>query len=155
MNLVVLKGNLTRDPETRQIPNGNASVCSFGLAMNERWNDATTGERREKVCFVEVEAWNKQGEVIQEYFVKGSEILINGNLEFDQWVDEATQTNRNRLKVRLQRFEFCGPNPNGNGNGNANANTNANANQSQTPDNAPPAPTTADAGGDPGDDVPF
>ena len=151
MNLVVLKGNLTRDPETRQIPNGNASVCSFGMAMNERWTDAQTGERREKVCFVEVEAWNRQGEVIQEHFVKGSEILINGNLEFDQWVDKETQTNRNRLKVRLQRFEFCGSNPNGNGNGNGNNQSN----NRTTPENAPPAPTTSDSGGDPGDDVPF
>ena len=60
MNLVILKGNLTRDPETRNLPNGNASVCGFGLAVNERWTDAQTGERREKVCFVEVEAWNRQ-----------------------------------------------------------------------------------------------
>ena len=149
MNLVVLKGNLTRDPETRHLPNGNASVCSFGMAMNERWTDAQTGERREKVCFVEVEAWNRQGEVIQEYFVKGSEILINGNLEFDQWVDQETQTNRNRLKVRLQRFEFCGSNPDGNGNGNGNNRSN----NRTTPENAPPAPTTSE--GDPGDDVPF
>ena len=149
MNLVVLKGNLTRDPETRHLPNGNTSVCGFGLAVNERWTDAQTGERREKVCFVEIEAWNKQGETIQEYFVKGSEILVQGNLEFDQWQAE-DGTNRNRLKVRLQRFEFTGSKDNGNGNGNGNSNRN---NNRTTPENAPPAPTTSD--GDPGDDVPF
>jgi len=146
MNLVVLKGNLTRDPETRYLPQGTASVTNFGMATNRRWVDAQTGERREKVCFMEIQAWNKQGEVIQEYFTKGSEILVRGELELDQWQDKDTGENRNRHKVRLQEFEFCGTNPNGNGNGNGNSNRNT------SPANQPPAPT---AGGDPGDDVPF
>ena len=62
MNKVILLGNLTRDPEMRNIPNGNSKVTNFGLAMNERWNDAQSGEQRESVCFVEVEAWNRQAE---------------------------------------------------------------------------------------------
>ena len=82
--------------------------------MNERWNDAQSGEQKETVCFVEVEAWNRQAEVIDQYFKKGSQILVEGSLKFEQWqADDGT--NRNRLKVRLQRFEFVGPNPNGNG----------------------------------------
>ena len=115
MNKVVLMGNLTRDPEMRNIPNGNSKVTNFGMAMNERWNDAQSGEQRESVCFVEVEAWNRQAEIIDEYFKKGSQILVEGNLKFEQWqADDGT--NRNRLKVRLQRFEFVGVNPNGDGN---------------------------------------
>ena len=115
MNKVILNGQLTRDPEMRQLPNGNSSVVNFGLAMNERWNDSQSGEQKETVCFVEVEAWNRQAEVIDQYFKKGSQILVEGSLKFEQWqADDGT--NRNRLKVRLQRFEFVGPNPNGNGN---------------------------------------
>ena len=115
MNRVFLSGNLTREPETRHIPASGSVVCNFGLAVNERWNDARTGEQRESVCFVEIEAWNRQAEIIAEYFKKGSQILIEGNLKFEQWqADDGT--NRNRLKVRLQRFEFVGANPNGNGN---------------------------------------
>ena len=119
MNKVVLMGNLTRDPELRVLPNGNTSVTNFGMAMNERYTDSQTGEQRENVHFVEVEAWNRQAEVINEYFIKGSQILIEGALKFEQWEGD-DGVKRNRLKVRLQRFEFVGPNPNGNGNGNSN-----------------------------------
>ena len=111
MNRVFLSGNLTREPETRHIPASGSVVCNFGLAVNERWNDARTGEQRESVCFVEIEAWNRQAEVVAEYLKKGSPILVEGSLKFESWVSE-DGTNRNRLKVRLQRFEFTGP-PNG------------------------------------------
>ena len=115
MNRVFLSGNLTREPETRHIPASGSVVCNFGLAVNERWNDARTGEQRESVCFVEIEAWNRQAEIVGEYLKKGSPILVEGSLKFENWVGE-DGTNRNRLKVRLQRFEFVGANPNGNGN---------------------------------------
>ena len=144
MNKVILLGNLTRDPELKNLPNGNSKVANFGLAMNERWNDAQSGEQRETVCFVEVEAWNRQAEIIDEYFKKGSQILVEGNLKFDQWQAE-DGTNRNRLSVRLQRFEFVGPNPNGNGNQQA-GNTQQAANSESTP-------MTTDEVSD--DDVPF
>ena len=144
MNKVILMGNLTRDPELKNLPNGNSSVVNFGLATNERWNDARTGEQRESVCFVEVEAWNRQAEIIHEYFKKGSQILVEGNLKFDSWqADDGT--NRNRLSVRLQRFEFVGPNPNGNGNQQA-----ENTGQAT---NSESVPMTGDDVSD--DDVPF
>ena len=56
MNKVFLTGNLTRDPEIKHIPASGNTVANFGMAMNERWNDARTGEQRESVCFVEIEA---------------------------------------------------------------------------------------------------
>ena len=105
MNKVLLTGNLTRDPEVRHIPASGNVVANFGMAMNERWNDARSGEQRESVCFVEIEAWNRQAEIIGEYFKKGSPILVEGSLKFEQWEDDQG-TNRNRLRVRLQRFEF-------------------------------------------------
>ena len=149
MNKVILKGNLTRDPEVKFLQSGTA-VANFGLAMNERWNDQQTGERKEQVTFVEVEAWNKQAEVIGEYFTKGSEMLMEGSLKFEQWQGD-DGVNRNRLKVRLQRFEFVGARTDENGNGNSNANSNTK--RENTPQSAPPAPTTGTA--DPGDDIPF
>ena len=148
MNIVILKGNLTRDVELKFLPN-SVAVANFGIATNKRWNDAQTGERREKATFVEITAWNKQAEVINEYFTKGSEILIQGELEFEQW-QAPDGTNRNRLKVRLNQFEFVGSREsNGNGNGNGNAQ------QRTTPETAPPAPTTADNPDTTEDDVPF
>ena len=105
MNRVFLTGHLTRSPEMRLTPDGTSKVANFGMAVNERWNDRDTGEQRETVCFVEIEAWNRQAELVFEFFKKGSAILIEGSLKFDSWqADDGS--NRNRLRVRLQRFEF-------------------------------------------------
>ena len=105
-NKVILIGNLTRDPEMKYLPSGSA-VTNFGIAMNERYTDKQTGEQRENPCFVDVEAWGRQAEVVNEYFSKGRPILIEGALKFDSWEAE-DGTKRSRLKVRLIRFEFIG-----------------------------------------------
>ena len=105
-NRVILMGNLTRDPEVKFLPSGT-SVANFGLAMNERWTDRETGEQKEAPCFVDVEAWGRQAEIIGEHFTKGSPILLEGSLKYDSWEAE-DGTKRNRLRVRLQRFQFVG-----------------------------------------------
>ena len=66
----------------------------------------TPGEQRKRpFAFVEIEAWNRQAELVFEFFKKGSAILVEGSLKFDSWqADDGS--NRNRLRVRLQRFEF-------------------------------------------------
>ena len=105
MNRVFLTGHLTRSPELKLTPDGTAKVANFGMAVNERWNDRESGEPKETVCFVEIEAWNRQAELVFEYFKKGSAIMVEGSLKFDSWqADDGS--NRNRLRVRLQRFEF-------------------------------------------------
>lgn len=96
MNKVFLTGNLTRDPVIRHIPSSGNMVSNFGMAMNERWIDARSGEQRESVCFVEVEAWNRQAELIGKYLRKGSPILVEGSLKFEQWEDDKGES-RNRL----------------------------------------------------------
>ncbi|RKU27539.1 single-stranded DNA-binding protein [Candidatus Poribacteria bacterium] len=105
-NRVILMGNLTRDPEVKFLPSGT-SVANFGLAMNERYTDRETGEQKENPCFVDVEAWGRQAEIIGEHFTKGRPILVEGSLKYDSWEAE-DGTKRNRLKVRLQRFQFVG-----------------------------------------------
>lgn len=105
-NRVILMGNLTRDPEVKFLPSGT-SVANFGLAMNERYTDRETGEQKDNTCFVDVEAWGRQAEVIGEHFTKGRPILVEGSLKYDSWEAE-DGTKRNRLKVRLQRFQFVG-----------------------------------------------
>ena len=104
MNRIFLTGNLTRQPELKLTPSG-VKVCNLGLASNERWNDAQSGEQRESVTFVECEAWNRTAESIFEYFKKGDPILIEGTLRFDAWTTDAGE-NRNRLKIRINRWEF-------------------------------------------------
>ena len=99
-------GNLTRDPEVKFLTSGTA-VANFGLAMNETYTDRQTGEKKESACFVDVEAWDRQAEVVGEYLKKGSPVFIEGALKYDSWEAE-DGTKRNRLKVRLIRFQFIG-----------------------------------------------
>ena len=105
-NKVILMGNLTRDPEMKYLPSGTA-VANFGIAMNERYTDRQTGEQKEVACFVDVEAWDRQAEVVNEYFSKGSPIFLEGSLKFDSW-ETPEGEKRSRLKVRLLRFQFIG-----------------------------------------------
>ena len=103
-NKVILVGNLTRDPELRYLPKGTA-VAKIGLAVNRRWT-AETGETREEVTFVDVEAFGKQAETIGQYLKKGRPILIEGRLKLDQWDDKQTGQKRSKLKVVLESFQF-------------------------------------------------
>jgi single-strand DNA-binding protein len=112
-NKTILMGNLTRDPEIRSLPSGQ-TVTNFGLAVNETWTDKASGEKREEVCFVDVDAWGRQGEVVLEYFSKGKPILIEGKLKFRTWeADDGTK--RSKHSVTLDRFSFVGSRNDSNG----------------------------------------
>jgi single-strand DNA-binding protein len=112
-NKTILMGNLTRDPEIRSLPSGQ-TVTNFGLAVNETWTDKASGEKREEVCFVDVDAWGRQGEVVLEYFSKGKPILIEGKLKFRTWeADDGTK--RSKHSITLDRFSFVGSKNDSNG----------------------------------------
>ena len=103
-NKVILMGNLTRDPELKFLPSGT-SVANFGLAMNERYTDRQSGEQKESVCFVDVEAWGRQAEIANEYLTKGRPVFVEGSLKFDSWEAE-DGSKRSRLSVRAFRIQF-------------------------------------------------
>lgn len=106
MNLVAIKGNLSRDPEQRFTPQGT-STCSFDVAVNRKWNDRD-GQLKEEVGFFRCEAWGKTSETICEYFKKGRPILVQGRLKQDQWEDKATGAKRSTIKIVVDHFDFCG-----------------------------------------------
>ena len=105
-NKVILMGNLTRDPEMRYTPKGTA-VARLGLAVNRKYN-TESGETKEEVTFVDVDAWGKQAEVIAQYCRKGKALLVEGRLKLDQWDDKTTGQKRSRLGVVLESFQFVG-----------------------------------------------
>src|ERR1044072_3419238 len=82
-NQVILLGNLTRDPELRQIPSGQ-SVCSFSLALNRAYKDAN-GEWQEATDFIDVVAWAQLGERVSQYLTKGRRCLVQGRLQSRSW----------------------------------------------------------------------
>ena len=105
MNVVVLMGNLTRDPELRHTPAGQA-VADIGIAVSEKYKNKE-GEDVQNACFVEVVAWNKQAEACGKYLAKGSAVMVEGKLQMDQWQTAAGEK-RYKLRVRANRVEFVG-----------------------------------------------
>ena len=103
-NRVILAGNLTRDPELRYTPKGTATA-KIGLAVNRTWK-SETGESREEVTFVDIEAFGRQAEVISQYMRKGRPLLVEGRLKLDQWEDKTTHQKVSKLKVILESFTF-------------------------------------------------
>jgi single-strand DNA-binding protein len=103
-NKVILAGNLTRDPELRYTPKGTA-VARIGVACNRKWK-SETGELKEEVTFVDVDAFGKTAETIGQYLKKGRPILIEGRLRYDTWEDKQTKQKRSKLGVVLENFQF-------------------------------------------------
>ena len=103
-NKVILAGNLTRDPELRYTPKGTA-VAKIGLAINRTWR-TETGEQKEEVTFVDVDAFGKTAETIGQYFKKGRPILIEGRLRYETWEDKQSNQKRSKLGVVMEGFQF-------------------------------------------------
>ncbi len=146
-------GNLTRDPEMKYLPSGTA-VANFGIAMSERYTDRQSGEQKENVCFVDVEAWDRQAEVVNEYLSKGSPIFIEGSLKYDSWETE-DGTKRNRLKVRLLRFQFIGGRQEGEEGGGSYTQATPAEPSMQAPEDQSSTPSAGENDTSTDDDIPF
>jgi len=83
LNKVMLIGNLTRDPEIRNTPNGT-NVASFSIATNYVWKDQA-GQKQEKAEFHNIVAWRKLADICGQYLRKGSKIYIEGRLQTRDW----------------------------------------------------------------------
>jgi len=83
-NTVTLVGNVTRDPELRFIASGQAN-CSFGLAVNRRWQNRQTQEWEEATSFFNVVCWREMAENVAESITKGSRVVVAGRLEQRSW----------------------------------------------------------------------
>jgi len=106
-NLVILMGNLTRDPELSFTPN-QVPIVLFGIAVNRKWKKQD-GSEGEEVCFVECQMFGKRAEVISQHFTKGKPIFVQGRLRFEQWESGGKQ--HSRIRVLVENFEFIGEKP--------------------------------------------
>jgi len=86
LNKVLLIGNLTRDPELRYIPSGQA-VATFTVAVNRVYN-TPAGEKKEEVSFINVVVWGRRAEVCGEYLSKGSPVFVEGRIQTRSWEDQ-------------------------------------------------------------------
>ena len=99
-NKVILAGNLTRDPELRYTGNGMA-IAKFALAVNRKWKDGNTGDMKEEVTFVDIDAFGKQAETIGQYLKKGRPVFVEGVLQSRFWETNDGQK-RSAIDVRAE-----------------------------------------------------
>lgn len=112
-NKVILLGNLTRDVELRHTQGGQA-LAKFGMAMNRRYT-TQSGEQKEETCFVDLTAWGKQAEILNQYVRKGSQLFVEGRLQYSTWEGEGGK--RSKLEVVVENFQFVGGRTGGGGSG--------------------------------------
>ena len=103
-NRVILIGNLTRDPEYRQLASGQA-VCRLGLATNRQFKNKQTGTLVQEVCYIDIDVWGAQAESCRQYLSKGRAVLVEGRLKFDTWEDPNGQK-RNKHSIVADRIVF-------------------------------------------------
>src|SRR3954451_20309183 len=96
-NSVTLIGNITRDPELRFTPSGQATA-TFGLAVNRRWQNRQTQEWEEATSFFDVVCWREMAENASESLTRGSRVIVTGRLEQRSW---ESQEGDKRSKIEV------------------------------------------------------
>lgn len=114
-NKVILMGNLTRDPELKYLPSGTA-VATLGLAVSRTYTDRQSGERKEEVCFVDLETFGRTAETMSEYLQKGRPVHIEGRLRYRTWETDDGQR-RGKHDIFVERFTFVDSRQDGDGGG--------------------------------------
>jgi len=97
-NKVVLVGNLTRDVEIRYSQSGSA-IGNVGIATNRKWK-SQTGEQKEEIMFIDLTFFGRTAEIANQYLRKGSKVLVDGRLVFQQWTaQDGTKRSKHAITV--------------------------------------------------------
>jgi single-strand DNA-binding protein len=154
INVVVVTGNLTRDPELRQLQSGT-SVCKMRIAVNTR-RKGQDGNWEDKPNYFDVTVWGAQGENCASYLSKGRPVAINGRLEWREWEGQ-DGNKRQSVEIIADTVQFLGSRDSsgGNGNGNGGGFTGGSDLPADTSDfdSASPAGVGSSSAAD--DDIPF
>src|ERR1700691_5990570 len=101
-NTVSIVGNLTREPELRFTPSGQATA-TFGVAVNRTWTDRQSQERRESTSFFDVVCWGTLAENAATSLTRGARVVVTGRLDQRSW---ETQDGEKRSKVEITADEI-------------------------------------------------
>jgi single-strand DNA-binding protein len=102
LNQVTLMGNLTRDPELRQTPNGQ-NVTSFSLALNRSYKDSS-GEWQEATDYIDIVCWGPLAERVAQYLSKGRRCLVQGRVQSRAWEQDGQK--RSKVEVLANDVTF-------------------------------------------------
>ena len=103
-NRIIIIGNLTRDPEFKQLSSGQ-NVSRLALATNRQFKNRQTGLMVQEVCYVDVDVWGAQADTCRQYLAKGSSVLVEGRLKYDTWQDAQGAT-RSKHSISADRVVF-------------------------------------------------
>ncbi len=155
VNVVVITGNLTKDPELRHTGGGTA-VCELRVAVNSRRKNGQTGEWEDKPNFFDVTVWGAQGENCANYLSKGRPVAIEGRLDWREWEAKDGGGKRQAVQIIANTVQFLGSRDGSGGGGGGNGNGGG-----FTPTSDVPADTSdfegaaVGGGGGSEDDIPF
>ncbi len=121
MNKVILLGNLTRDIEVKYSQNGTA-VGKSSIAVNRRFK-GQNGEFKDETMFIELTFWGRTAEIANQYFRKGSKILIDGRLVQDNWTAQ-DGSKKSKHSISVENIDFVDSKNSNNSNVNVNGNGN-------------------------------
>ena len=104
LNKVIIVGRLTRDPESRALPSGQA-ISNFGMATNRVWTNSETNEKQEQTEFHNIVAFGKLAEICNQYLSKGSLTMIEGRIQTRNWKDQNGDT-KYRTEIVAERMQM-------------------------------------------------
>ena len=102
-NKLIMIGNLTRDIELKYLPSG-AAIAKGAIATSHKYK-TQSGEQKDEVCFLDFTVFGKGGEILNQYVKKGSKIMLEGRLVFEQWKAN-DGTNRSKHSLSVSEFKF-------------------------------------------------
>lgn len=144
VNVVVITGNLTQDPELRHTGGGTA-VCELRVAVNSRRKDGSTGEWVDKPNYFNVTVWGGQGENCANYLSKGRPVAVEGRLDWREWEAKDGSGKRQAVQIIANSVQFLGSKKDGDGGGGGSQHSDAPADTSDF----------ESSGGGSDDDIPF
>ena len=152
VNVVVITGNLTRDPELRHTGGGTA-VCELRVAVNSRRKNGQTGDWEDKPNYFDVVVWGAQGENCANYLSKGRPVAVEGRLDWSEWEAKDGSGKRQKVQVVANTVQFLGSRD-GSGGGNGGGGFSPPSGDVPT-DTSDYAGAAASGGGGADDDIPF
>ncbi len=155
INVAVITGNLTRDPELRHTGGGTA-VCELRVAVNSSRKNGQTGEWEDKANYFDVVVWGAQGENCANYLSKGRPVAVEGRLDWSEWEAKDGSGKRQKVQIVAKSVQFLGSRDGSGGSGGGGGGEGGGF----TPSSDVPADSSdfagAAAGGSGGDDdIPF
>jgi single-strand DNA-binding protein len=156
VNVVVITGNLTRDPELRST-GGGMSVCELRVAVNSRRKDGSTGEWVDKPNYFDVTVFGAQGENCANYLAKGRPVAVEGRLDWREWEAKDGSGKRQKVSIIANSVQFLGSRDGSGGGGQGGGNGGFSPSSDVPADTSDFEGAAAPAGGGDGgdDDIPF